>query len=673
MITYLKNFFYLDKYKNIMKNKDIIMLEELYELIVEDAQTTLNQAMNMLIQNKVGYEVFKYKNKPENKDKISKAKNELLPTLEKFANIIKEINPNDKNLSDIIPLVTFYIKNTNFSNTAIERLRDFYQQYMQYPSLVNQRMIAKVNSLTEFTAKIHEEESKKNKMEYSATLGKGDDPNKVYEDDQVIVFRATDPEDAEKSIENCKKYGKGSNLCISSGSDSNIMHHYLDYRLNHKLTTYFVWVKSEEGYLLVDAQDNGKFGWNDNPMGGYNTDHTDETEQEMIDMFPYLKGAFNADAFESLDIGHGEYKHKIEEFEKELQDIEDSYKDKLKHCSVHFDVNHDEGDYIYYYGSGAIKIDDIHLLKTIDINDPYDFRRVKDHTSSSIPYQFKENPQDFDDLVKLISDFRKYDTSGSANSMMDYMTGMYEGRDGTLYLNFDVAGDEGGSSTNTNDFDYLCQMMTGYEKDYSAIKKAFIKALMVNGFIEQNENMKQIDNEEEFISSLKNFEYDEEDPEIFELRTRLFRLTEEENNNLHDGYNMFTGNGNDKSNSQWMATRLYWLIYKNYKKQEPSGEQLNFKKFMESYYYEDPDLHNYDISGVKLKFQRYAKKDEGYLIEGILEIKIDYLTEDASKILKFLDDSAQDIENLIYYFGAKLCNKMDDKATNIKKLYAKYL
>ena len=655
-----------------MKNKDIIMLEELYELVVEDAQSTFNQAMNMLIHNKVGNEIFKYKNKPENKEKITRARNENLSVVEKFANIVKQNNPNDKNLSDVIPLVKFFIKNSNFSNSAIERLGDFYQQYMQYPSLVNQRYIFKANSLTEFTGKIHEEESKKNRSERSATLGGGEDANKVYEDDEVIVFRATDPESVENSIDNCKKYGKGSNLCISSGSDSNIKHHYLDYRLNHKLTTYFVWVKEKEGYLLVDAQDNGKFGWNDNPMGGYNHDNTNETKQEIINKFPYLKGAFDNNAFKSLDIGHEEYKHKIEEFEKELQDIEDSYKDELKNCSVHFDVNHDEGDYIYYYASGAIKIEGIDLIKPIDTEDSYEFAKIKNYDSGdSIPHRYKDDPKEFHSMVKLINDFRRYNSARNSSAMVDQMTGIYEGKDGTIYLNFDIAGDDGGSSTNINDFDYLCQAMAGYEKDYNQIKKAFIHALMVNGFLEQHDQFKQIENEEEFINGLKSFIYDEEDPEIFEIRKKLFLITNEENEKLVDSEGFFKGN-DIKDNSEWMGKRIYWFIKKNYKEENSNGEQLKFKDFMESYYYEEPKLNDYSISGIRLEYERF-KKDDGYVISGKLEVKIEYLTDKAAKILKFLDDSGEDLINFMYYQFARICDKKDEKTENIKKIYARYL
>jgi hypothetical protein len=446
----------------------------------------------------------------------------------------------------------------------------------------------------------------------------------------------------------------------------------LDYRLNHKLTTYFVWVKSEDGYLLVDAQDNGKFGWNDNPMGGYNYDNTNETKQEIINKFPYLKGAFNADAFESLDIGHGEYEHKIEEFKKELQDVEDSYKDQLKHCSVHFDVNHDEGDYIYYYASGAIKIEGINLIKPIDTEDSYEFAKIKDYNSrDSIPHRYKDNTKEFHSMVKLINDFRRYNSARNSSAMIDQMTGIYEGQDGSIFLNFDIAGDDGGSSTNTNDFDYLCQTMAGYEKDYNQIKKAFIHALMVNGFLEQHDQFKQIENEEEFISNLKSFIYDEEDPEIFEIRKKLFLITSEENEKLIDEVGFFKVN-DIKDNSEWMGKRIYWFIKKNYKEENSNSEQLKFKDFMESYYYEEPELDDYGISGIRLEYERF-KKDDGYVISGKLEVKIEYLTDKAAKILKFLDDSGEDLENFMYYQCARICNKKDEKVENIKKIYARYL
>jgi hypothetical protein len=648
-----------------MKDKDALILENLYELIVEDAQSSINQALNLILRAKLGNEVFKYKNKPENQMKVRDEKHNSMNIIQKFIEVIKARNPNDKNLSDVIPLTNFYLKTPNYLNQIVR----YYETYMQYPSLVQQRVIAKVDNYTDWAAAIHAEESKKSKETYTSTLGGSNDPNKVYEDEEVIVFRATDPEDIDKSIDNCKKYGKGSRLCISSGNDSNILHHYLDYRLNHKLTTYFVWLKDKETYILIDAQDDGRYSYN---TIEYNSDYPNTTRGELVNEYPELKGAFEANAFESLEIGQGEYKHKVDEFEKELQDIEDSYKDKLKNCSVHFDVNHDGGDYVYYYGSGSIKIEGVDLVEKIDISDPYDFSRIKNYSGSgrsdSIPYQYKENPEEFYKLVKLLNDFSVY-----YGNITDYMTGIYEGQDGTVYLNFDVAGDDGGSSTNTNDFDYMCSMMVGYEKDYNSIKKAFIRALRKNGFLNQDDSKKEIDNQEEFIAGLENFEYDEEDPEIFELTKKLLTLTVEENTKLTNSNGMFTGTGDVETNSKWIAARIYWLIYHNYKQQEPDGEQLNFKKFMESYYsYEDADLYEYGINGVKLEFKRY-EKDNSFIISGSLEIKIEYLTEEASKVLKFLNDSAEDIENIMYYLATKLCNKPDKKSEDIRKLYRKYI
>ena len=58
-----------------MRDNDTIILENLYvSILEEDAASSKAQALNFFVQNEVGREIFKYKNKPENKEIIDKAK-----------------------------------------------------------------------------------------------------------------------------------------------------------------------------------------------------------------------------------------------------------------------------------------------------------------------------------------------------------------------------------------------------------------------------------------------------------------------------------------------------------------------------------------------------------------------------------------------------------------------
>ena len=274
-----------------MRDNDTIILENLYiSIIEEDAASSKAQALNFFVQNEVGREVFKYKNKPENKEVIEKAKRKWNPSVESLADhIILQYNEKDKNLSDIIPLAKFLL-DTNF-----DLLEKEYSNYVRIPSLFNQKTIQKAPNFAKWTEEIHAKQAEGKEKKESEVLGTDQDPNKVYEDDGVIVFLATDVNDPNKSITNCRKYGQGSTMCICGNSAK---HYYNHYRWEDKLTTYFAYLKDKKTYVLIDAAEDGHYQ--------YNNIH-DNTDREappkvIVSIYPQLQTAFEKGVIKAIPL-----------------------------------------------------------------------------------------------------------------------------------------------------------------------------------------------------------------------------------------------------------------------------------------------------------------------------------------------------------------------------------
>jgi hypothetical protein len=305
-----------------MKNRDQILLESIYELIVEDAQSTKNSVLNKLVSKEVGNDIFKYKNKPENVKVINAAREKFLPIIDEISNIIINNNPRDKNLSDLEKLISFYFE-TN-GNTKI--ITDEYKDYVKYPSLLQKKTLQNSKSFQAWTALTHTEKSKKDPQDEQPTdktkvVDPNHDPNQVYEDDQIIVFLA-DTGNPKTSIENCRKYGKGTSLCISS---SNAAYHYNEYRLTGNsdkdddvpLTTYFVWLKKEKRYILIGIHEDGEYEYNNV------SDNRDKlaTPKEIIKKYPQLSNAFKKNVFKFKPIEGRELEYYEKYYGKRLSDF----------------------------------------------------------------------------------------------------------------------------------------------------------------------------------------------------------------------------------------------------------------------------------------------------------------------------------------------------------------
>jgi hypothetical protein len=377
-----------------MKDKDQILLESIYELIVEDAQSTKNSVLNKLVSKEVGNDIFKYKNKPENVKVINAAREKFLPIIDEISNIIINNNPKDKNLSDLEKLVSFYFE-TN-GNTKI--INDEYKDYVKYPSLLQKKTLQNSKSFQAWNT--HTEKSKKDAQDEQPTdktkvVDPNHDPNQVYEDDEVIVFLA-DTGNPKTSIENCRKYGKGTSLCISS---SKARHHYNKYRLTGNfnkddvpLTTYFVLLKKENRYILIGIHEDGEYEYNNV------SDNIDElaTPKEIIKKYPQLSNAFEENIFKFKPIEGRELEYYKKYYNKKLSDFT-KLDDKLEFIS-----NFNEG--LTKKDWDSIKEDEIEPILNVAILDTDNY--IPLDVLSEYPNQkskyFKLIAKDYQDEVNEI-------------------------------------------------------------------------------------------------------------------------------------------------------------------------------------------------------------------------------------------------------------------------------
>ena len=141
------------------------------------------------------------------------------------------------------------------------------------------------------------------------------DKNTVYEDEYILVFLAVDTTCPKQTIKNCKLYGKGLGICISESSAKTFCYRE---RWVRKLTTYFVWIKQEKKFVIIDAKLNGEFQYNNITKklgegidGVDNKDHH-VTKEELLKKFPFIENALNKNIFKSIDF----QKKELEFFEK---------------------------------------------------------------------------------------------------------------------------------------------------------------------------------------------------------------------------------------------------------------------------------------------------------------------------------------------------------------------
>jgi hypothetical protein len=339
--------------------------KKFYSLIIEDAASTKNDIFNNLIKRELGFQIFKNKNKPENFEVINSLKERWNPVISRLEEIVNKYNPNDKNLIDLKDLIRLYEWTVSF-----EVIEDDYKNYVRIPSLKNKKFLQNAQSYTEFAEKVH---SEMKKDENKAKAGTSDDPNKVFEDENVIVFLANtgDPISSEN---NCITYGKGSALCISGSSSSR---HYNYYRWERELTTYFIWLKNEQRYILVDAfnKDDGSIGYSYNNVRG-NSDIL-SSKKDITQKYPVLGNAFNNNVF---------IPKPIEGREKEIYE-------RLNKIHSILDLGSLEDKILF----ASIKEVDINDLSKLEKNELKEVLKVLVEKDKDLPHDLLE---DFDSLKK---------------------------------------------------------------------------------------------------------------------------------------------------------------------------------------------------------------------------------------------------------------------------------
>ena len=281
-----------------MRDRDSLILESLYETILEGVEDQQKQSQNLLIASKVGRDIWKNKNKPENQNAIERARVEIDPIYQQLLKIVEPYQTDQygRNLAHLPELTKFYLQKPD-----LELIGREYKTYMSLGSIKSKNTIKKETEFLKWAEGIHSAEAieankKEGKVETVSTdKVEGEDKNKKYEDENVIVFLANNVEDPKQSVKNCIKYGKGSSLCISGSSARSYYH---EYRWRDKLTTYFVWLKKDNRYILVDSAEDGHYQYNNI----YDNHDTTATPQEIIQKYPVLQKPFDANVFLSVPI-----------------------------------------------------------------------------------------------------------------------------------------------------------------------------------------------------------------------------------------------------------------------------------------------------------------------------------------------------------------------------------
>ena len=316
-----------------MRDTDTILLESLYtSLVLEDAQSQINQAINILKkanfektkQEKGGkiapeeFEAFKVENQKSAEEIVNGLK-QIIDSAEKPAD-----NPNFGAGYEFIPaLAKIFIA----MGGNLQGIQTDYHDYCRIstPEGIKARRNKIINTLSpsDFSSTVHTIKSQANDLKKSEVgeeeikkTSEGDfssDPNNEYEDENIVVLKGT-VENLHESIKNCRKYGQGLKygLCIS-GDDA--YYHYMDYRFNYGLTTYFVYFKNpnenaKQGFIIVDyvnreiADENDKI-----PGTAYqyniikpNTDVKLGSEEPIIRLFPELQKPFADGVFKEIPL-----------------------------------------------------------------------------------------------------------------------------------------------------------------------------------------------------------------------------------------------------------------------------------------------------------------------------------------------------------------------------------
>jgi hypothetical protein len=255
-----------------MRNKDQILLEQLYSFILEGKKETIDY----LQKNGADQNTIEFFTKQDNKGKP------LFPT-DQATIMFNWIKDNPVNFSDIEKDYNDFKK--YFPN---KNLKDF-KNYIDFSEKVH--------------AKAGEKEFENRNKDVGAIDVHGDDKENVIADDEDVLILKGDDE------HKCVRYGKGYSFCISRPYGGNM---YGNYRLSKESTFYFIYFKKvpKENPKHIMVLDRTRDGW-EWTFGENQTKVIEGGWDEVVQQYPIL----------------AKYKDKF--VNKELTDEESQYQRKL--------------------------------------------------------------------------------------------------------------------------------------------------------------------------------------------------------------------------------------------------------------------------------------------------------------------------------------------------------
>lgn len=364
------------------------------------------------------------------------------------------------------------------------------------------------------------------------------------------------------------------------------------------------------------------------------------------------------------------------QFEEELRGFHNRYASDIKNFSIGYNVDGDD-DYTYYSAYASLKIDPDEY--GLELTDDY-FEDIDSYTLRSI-MSYKEGVKYYDRIpsgYKNDDNFRKIkrfiDTLTSMDSFFeDDMGSLYYGRDGNIYVQVGFGEDDSDTSHDTDDYHSFCNKISSLDDEADKLKKLYIKALRISGYIKLDED-EEIMDEEEFADSLKNLSY--EDNTIgFNDAQYILSI----NRNLDDTTNTgFDENGLKLSKLNSLLPKLVSgflkrYLNKFYKKKVVSRDdnQLKFNDFYESIMNNiDKELEEYGISDVSA-YVMGKKEFDRYNLSATFGFDIDYLGKDRVDVIKFLDDHIDDIRNYLSYVARDIYDIEDNITMGLRKTYGR--
>jgi hypothetical protein len=412
--------------------------------------------------------------------------------------------------------------------------------------------------------------------------------------------------------------------------------------------------------------------------------YTDSSDSELFNTL------FDSDKF------YGNLKHsdedeeeesvtRTQQFEEELREFHNDYSSRINNFNIGYSVDGDD-EYVYYSANASLMIDlDDYGIKLnddyfedLDVDTLRTFRDYKEGVKyrDRIPYGYK-NDNKFRKIKKFIDRLSSMDTF-----FEDMMASIYHGHDGNIYLEICFGEDCTGTSNNTDDYrDFLYEIYR-IDDDAEKLKKMYIKALKMSGFVENSDTGVEV-SEEDFTKAIKNLSFDAEDDISLPEPVLVLNINPNDLKGLSSSVNKY--DYNKRLNNMTILNTLnskfservgsFLLNYLNkFYKEKSSGDdkQLKFKDFYESSRSEGIKmLSDYGIDEVSAT----VYQNVGYYTNEIIDItcrfsfKIEFLNEKTFGVVKFLDDHIDDVINYMKYVVRDSYDIEDNITKWLRKTY----